>query len=101
MVPWINIDVADELRRAAERVPGAGAEADGCADASLYRRFAAAGLGNLIMGPQYGADTAERSPERLRLFVGRVAQGLSAEDARQFRDGVKRATGEGSMVWAE
>jgi SAM-dependent methyltransferase len=101
MVPWMNVDLPDEVRRAAERVAGAGADEHGCADASLYRRFVAAGLRDLVMGPQYGADTGQHAPERLRLFVGRVAQGLSADEARQFRDSVKRATSEGSMVWAE
>jgi SAM-dependent methyltransferase len=101
MVPWMNVDLPDEVRHAAERVAGAGADDDGCADASLYRRFVAAGLRDLVMGPQYGADTAQRSPDRLRLFVGRVAQGLAADDAHAFRESVKQATSSGSMVWAE
>jgi SAM-dependent methyltransferase len=101
MHPWINVDLPEEVHRAAERVPGAGADEHGCADASLYRRFAAAGLRDLVMGPQYGADTAQRSPDRLRLFVGRIAGGLPPEAARQFREGVERATAAGSMVWAE
>jgi SAM-dependent methyltransferase len=101
MVPWMNIDLVDEVKHAAERVAGAGADEHGCADASLYARFAAAGLSDLVMGPQYGPDTALRSPDRLRLFVGRVAQGLSDDEARQFRESVKRATGAGTMVWAE
>jgi hypothetical protein len=101
MVPWMNIDLPDEVRHAAERVAGAGADEHGCADASLYRRFVDAGLRELVMGPQYGADTGQRSPDRLRLFVGRVAQGLVADDARQFRDSIKRATTDGTMVWAE
>jgi SAM-dependent methyltransferase len=101
MLPWINVDVPDEVRRAAEGVAGAGADERGCADASLYRRFAAAGLNNLVMGPQYGADTAQRSPDRLRLFTGRIAGGLSAEAAAQFREGVKQATSAGTMAWAE
>ena len=53
------------------------------------------------MGPQYGSDSAARSPDRLRLFTGRIAQGLEPEAAQQFRDAVKRATAEGTMVWAE
>jgi SAM-dependent methyltransferase len=101
MVPWVNVDLPDALRRAVEGVAGAGADERGCADASLYRRFATAGLRDLVMGPQYGPDTAERSPERLRLFTGRIAQGLSPDESRQFRDSVKRATREGTMVWAE
>lgn len=99
--PWFNLDLPEEVRRAAESVPGAGADLDGCADASLYRRFADAGLRDLVLGPQYGADTAERSPERLRLFTGRIAQGLAPEHAQHFRDAVKRATSAGTMVWAE
>ena len=47
----------DEVRRAAERVSGAGADADGCADASLYRRFVAVGLHDLSWA---------RSTERIR-----------------------------------
>ncbi|MBV9597100.1 MAG: class I SAM-dependent methyltransferase [Chloroflexi bacterium] len=101
MLPWINVDLPDEVRRAAERVAGAGADEHGCADASLYRRCASAGLRDLVMGPQYGADTAQRSPERLRFFAGRIAGGLAAEDARLFRDSVRRATSDGTMVWAE
>jgi SAM-dependent methyltransferase len=101
MLPWMNLDLPDDVLRAAERVSGAGADEHGCADASLYRRFAAAGLHDLVMGPQYAADTATRSPDRLRLFVGRVAGGLESDAAAQFRDGVKRATSGGTMVWAE
>ena len=101
MQPWFKLDLPEATQRAAEAVPGAGAGEDGCADASLYRRFAEAGLRDLVMGPQYRSETAERSPERLRLWVGRIAQGLPADHAREFRDAVKRASAAGSMVWAE
>jgi ubiquinone/menaquinone biosynthesis C-methylase UbiE len=101
MAPWFNLELTDAVRRAAESVGGAGAEEDGCADASLYRRFVQAGLRDLMMGPQYGGDTAERSPDRLRLFSGRIAQALDSDAATHFRDAVKRATAAGTMVWAE
>src|SRR5262249_14232738 len=101
MLPWLNLELPDAVRAAAGAVGGAGAEDEGCADASLYRRFVGAGLRNLVMGPQYGADTAERSPDRLRLFTGRIAQGLEPDAATVFRDAVKRATDAGTMVWAE
>jgi SAM-dependent methyltransferase len=101
MPVWLNLDLTDSLRRAIDAVPGAGAEADGCADRSLYHRFVSAGLQDLVMGPQYGADTAAQSPERLRLFAGRIAQGLPADASREFRDQVRRAAEAGSMVWAE
>jgi SAM-dependent methyltransferase len=101
MTPWFNLDLPPGVRRAAESVGGAGAEEHGCSDASLYRRFVAAGLRDLVIGPQYGADNAERSPERLRVFSGRIAQGLEPDAARQFRDAVKSATSAGTMAWAE
>ena len=101
MQPWLNLDFPPALREAVAGVPGAGADADGCADRSLYRRFVGAGLEDLVMGPQYGPDTGRHSPERLRLFVGRVAQGLAADHSREFREYVRRAVADGSMVWAE
>jgi SAM-dependent methyltransferase len=101
MVPWFNLDLSAELRMAVEHVPGAGADERGCSDSSLYRRFVGAGLRILSMGPQFGTETAQRSPARLRTFVGRIAQGLPAEQSRAFRDAVRRATEVGTMVWAE
>ena len=101
MPAWMNLDLPEPLRQAADAVPGAGADAHGCADRSLYPRFVAAGLEDLIMGPQFGSDTAQQSPERLRLFAARIAQGLPAEQSREFREHVRRAVDAGSMVWAE
>ena len=43
----------------------------------------------------------EDSPERLRLFSGRIAQGLNAAAAREFRAAVESATEQGTMLWAE
>jgi SAM-dependent methyltransferase len=101
MPPWLNLDLAPELRDAVHAVPGAGADEHGCADASLYRRFVSTGCMDLVMGPQYASDTAQQSPERLRLFVGRVAQGLPPEQSQAFRGAVRRAAEAGTMVWAE
>jgi ubiquinone/menaquinone biosynthesis C-methylase UbiE len=101
MSPWFNLELPDELRRAAEAVPGAGADEHGCSDASLYRRFRSAGLRDLVMGPQLGPDSAERSPDRQRLFTARIAQGLPPAQMRQFREAAARAVDEGVMVWAE
>ena len=101
MPAWLNLDLPDELRKAVDAVPGAGADERGCADRSLYRRFVEAGLQDLVMGPQLGTDTAQQSPERLRLFAARIAQGLPASESVQFREHVRRAAAAGTMVWAE
>ena len=101
MRPWINLAVRPELLAAAAAVPGAGAADLGCSDASLYRRFDSAGLKTVMLGPQLATDRPEVSPERLRQFAGRIAQGLGADDAHEFRAAVKQAVEQGSMLWAE
>jgi SAM-dependent methyltransferase len=101
MTPWFNLELSPELRQAVGNVPGAGADERGCSDASLYRRFVGAGLRNLSMGPQFGADTAQRSPQRLRTVVGRISQGLAVEQSRAFREAVHLAVESGTMVWGE
>jgi ubiquinone/menaquinone biosynthesis C-methylase UbiE len=101
MAPWINLRFSEAMRQAVAVAPGAGADEHGCADASLYRRFVEAGLQSVAMGPQLGVELAERSPERLRFFTARIAQSLPSEQAREFRDMVKAAVADGTMVWAE
>jgi hypothetical protein len=101
MRPWINVSLRPELMAQVESVGGAGAADLGCSDASLYRRFRKAGLRPLQMGPQLAPDRAEDSPDRLRFFVGRVAQGLQADDAQEFRAAVNLAVDNGTMLWAE
>jgi SAM-dependent methyltransferase len=101
MRPWLNLPLEPRLMSTVESVPGAGAAERGCGDASLYRRFRAAGLQPIMLGPQLAPESAERSPERLRLFAGRIAQALEADDARAFRAAIRQAVGDGSMLWAE
>jgi SAM-dependent methyltransferase len=101
MRPWINVSLRPELLAAVEAVPGAGAADLGCSDASLYRRFVDAGLRPIMMGPQLAPDRAEESPERLRFFTGRIAQGLSPEESQEFRAAVQAAIEAGTMLWAE
>jgi hypothetical protein len=54
-----------------------------------------------MMGPQLAPDRAEESPERLRFFVGRIAQGLPPAQSEEFRSAVHDAIASGTMVWAE
>jgi SAM-dependent methyltransferase len=101
MRPWINLSLPPALQATVESTGGAGAADLGCSDASLYRRFVGAGLQPLVMGPQLAPDRAQDSPDRLRLFVGRIAQALDDEQARAFRAAVARAVEDGTMLWAE
>jgi hypothetical protein len=101
MRPWLDLPVRSELLAAIEAVPGAGAADLGCSDASLYRRFRESGLRPLLMGPQLAPDRVDESPERLRFFAGRIAQGLNGSDAQEFRAAVRQAADNGTMAWAE
>ncbi len=101
MRPWVNLSLRPDLLAAIESAPGAGAADLGCSDASLYRRFVDAGLRPIMMGPQIASDRAEDSPERLRFFVGRIAQGLPPEESQEFRNAVHDAIAAGTMIWAE
>src|SRR5205807_356852 len=101
MRPWVNIALPPDLLAAVESVSGAGAADLGCSDASLYRRFQDAGLRTVMAGPQLAPDRATESPERLRFFIGLIAQGLSTDQAREFRTAVHHAIERGTMLWAE
>lgn len=101
MRPWVNVAVRPELLAAVESASGAGAADLGCSDASLYRRFLAAGLRPILMGPHLARDRAEDSPDRLRFFTGRIAQALPSAEAREFRAAVHSAVDNGTMLWAE
>jgi SAM-dependent methyltransferase len=98
---WMNLDLSPELRARIDAAPRAGAEERGCADASLYRRFRAAGLTDLRMGPQLGANQPEAGSSLFAAFSTRILQGLDAHDAQQFRAAVARAVDDGTLVWAE
>jgi hypothetical protein len=87
--------------RVVESVPGAGASEVGCSDASLYQRFREAGLQPILLGPQLGPERADQSPDRLRLFAGRIAQALEPDESQTFRTAVRQAVANGSMLWAE
>jgi SAM-dependent methyltransferase len=101
MRPWVNLTLTPELLALVESTPGAGAAELGCSEATLYRRFLDAGLRPLLLGPQLATDRAQDSPERLRLFSGRIAQALEPGAAEAFRNAVRTAVADGTMLWAE
>jgi SAM-dependent methyltransferase len=99
--PWINLPLDARLMQTVTSVPGAGAADLGCSDASLYERFLQAGLQPILLGPQLGPERADQSPDRLRLFAGRIAQALEADERHTFREAIRQATEQGTMLWAE
>lgn len=89
---WANAVLSTAVRAKADR-PGminAGFSPAGCADASLYRRFHAAGLTQLTCFPQHVALTAAEAT-RLTNSKQRVLAALTAEEAIEWQDAVARA----------
>jgi SAM-dependent methyltransferase len=98
---WMNLTLSPELVAAIDAAPRAGADERGCADASLYRRFRAAGLINLRMGPQLAPNQPEPGSSLFTAFSARIVQGLDAHDAQEFRSAAANAAHAGTLVWAE
>jgi ubiquinone/menaquinone biosynthesis C-methylase UbiE len=99
--PWMNVPLRPELQAMIAASPNAGAAELGCADASLYRRFAAAGLTGLRMGPRLAANQPEPGSDLLSAFTARILQSLPLEAAEEFRSAVNRAVEDETMIWAE
>jgi ubiquinone/menaquinone biosynthesis C-methylase UbiE len=98
---WANLPISATLRAKVDRpgLIGAGVASDGCADASLYRRFHAAGLANLKCFPQLVAITpAEVS--RFTISQQQILATLTAEEAAEWQSAAERADAEGTFFIA-
>src|SRR5204862_7704928 len=96
---WTNVSVSERLRVKANRPGylGSGVAKEGCADATIYSRFAAAGLIQLRHFPQL----VVREPEQaVRLEMGIVAS-LDAQDAAERRQASAAAKAEGTFFIAK
>jgi ubiquinone/menaquinone biosynthesis C-methylase UbiE len=90
--PWANLPISTALRAKVDTpgLIGAGVAAAGCADASLYRRFYAAGLTELRCFPQLVAITpAEIS--RFTISQQQILAMLTAEEAAEWRSAAAQA----------
>jgi SAM-dependent methyltransferase len=99
---WVNLPVSAELRAKAGRPGsiGAGAAAGGCADASLYNRFAAAGLTKLNFFPQFVAVAPTIEPVRLASLEQQILAALTAEETAEWRKAVALAQADGTFFIA-
>jgi SAM-dependent methyltransferase len=103
MPSWVNLPLSLSLKAKVEvpgRIGAAGASAGGCADASLYRRFSAAGLTQLKFFPQLAAVTPEAEEPRLRgLQQGAVAV-LTTDERSEWWHSLAQAEAEGTSFIA-
>ena len=95
---WANLPISASLRTKVDRpgMTGSGVAAAGCADASLYRRFYAAGLTGLKCFPQFIAITpAEAS--RFAIVQQQILATLTEEEAAEWRSAVVQAEAQGTL----
>ncbi|MBV8088215.1 MAG: methyltransferase domain-containing protein [Alphaproteobacteria bacterium] len=98
---WANLPISAALRAKVDKpgLIGAGVAAAGCADASLYSRFYAAGLTELKCFPQLVAITpAEVS--RFAISQQQILAMLTADEAAEWRSAAARAAAEGTFFIA-
>ena len=98
---WVNLPLRAGLKTKLE-VPGrvaSGAAADGCADASLYRRFHRAGLTQLTLFP-YLVPVTKADP-RFTLFQQQFLAALDPGEAAEWRSAVTDAEADGTFFMAQ
>jgi SAM-dependent methyltransferase len=101
MPSWANLPVSAALRTKVDRpgLIGAGVAADGCADASLYRRFHRARLTGLTCFAQLVAMTpAEVS--RFTISQQQILAMLTSDEAAEWRSAAVQAEAEGTFFIA-
>jgi SAM-dependent methyltransferase len=87
IAPLIGAELPEPiLAKVRAGVHAAGVAAKGCADASLYRRMAAAGLTNIFISPQFNSH-AHLQPILLR----QACAGLDAAELRTWNEAVAAA----------
>ncbi|MBI4507821.1 MAG: methyltransferase domain-containing protein [Chloroflexi bacterium] len=95
MPGWINLPLRRDLKVKAEfPFPGAGVAAGGCADASLYRRFCAAGLSRVSMWPYLAAF--EDGP-RARIIERGMRTRLAGTELEEWAQATAHAEADGTF----
>jgi SAM-dependent methyltransferase len=100
---WSNLPINPTLRAKVDRagVLGAGVSPAGCADASLYSRFCAAGLVDLRLFPQYVSTMPEIEPIRAGGFEQQVRALLVGDELTEWDRAVAAAKLDGSFFIAQ
>jgi len=92
----VNLPLSAELKRKVEALPNGTAGPQGCADASLYRRFCEAGLRDVTMFPQlatYAGARAHAANERIHAA-------LSPAELTEWQTAVSQAEAAGTLFIA-
>jgi SAM-dependent methyltransferase len=98
---WVNLSLDPALKAKVEApgTIGGGVAAQGCADASLYRRLAALGLGGLVAFPQL---VAVRPPSpRIARYQQQILAALTPPEIEAWRQAVAAVEGDGTFFIAQ
>jgi SAM-dependent methyltransferase len=99
-IPWVvNVPLRSEVKTKAE-IPRGFVGAQGCADASLYRRFHQAGLTHVQMLPQFAAFEQPETPAG-QFSHGAILGALTAEETQEWHVGVAQAVADGTYFIAQ
>ena len=95
----VNVPLRPELKSKAQ-TPRGFVGAEGCADASLYRRVHQAGLTHVQMWPQFAASAHPETPQA-QFAHGAILAALSAEETQEWHAGKAQAVTDGTYFIAQ
>jgi SAM-dependent methyltransferase len=99
-VPWVvNVPLRPEAKTKAE-IPRGFVGPQGCADASLYRRFHQAGLTQVQMLPQFAPFEQPQTPIG-QFWQAAILGALTAEETQEWQAGMAQAVAEGTYFIAQ
>ena len=95
----VNLPLRPELKTKAQ-IPRGFVGVQGCADASLYRRFHQAGLTHVQMFPQFAALEQPHTPQA-QFAHGAILGALTVEETQEWHAGVAQAVADGTYFIAQ
>jgi SAM-dependent methyltransferase len=90
----VNLPLRPELKTKVQ-IPRGFVDAQGCADASLYRRFRGSGLASVQTWPQL-ATSADTATPRAQFTHGAILGALTAEETQEWHAAMAQAVADGT-----
>jgi SAM-dependent methyltransferase len=95
----VNIPLRPELKSKVQ-IPRGFVGAEGCADASLYRRICQTGLERVQMWPHFAASNQPETPQA-QFAHGAILGALTAEETREWHASMTQAVADGTYFIAQ
>ena len=99
MPSWANLSLTPAMRVKTDRPVNVGVAANGCADASLYRRFREVGLTKLTCFPQL-ANVTPSDRSRFQGIQQRIVSSLTAAEVAEWQAAAAQAEAMGTLFFA-